>query len=243
MRLRAAGPGRCQSLAAVFVVLCLISAILFAAAPHQLQHVPGTVPDASAAPSAIRESSSSLSNGRKTTHAATASVQRPAAAQAAADLPVANRSFTIEHDQFMKDGAPFRIISGSIHYNRIPPDLWKDRLMRVKALGLNTVQLYVPWNWHQPTPGLEGVLPFEGWRDLPRFISIAGELGLLVLLRPGPYICAGKYEITTAASCHTLGQPAVKEGAQGENMHNNNRCGTLPWRQAGLTGAATPLRL
>eukprot|EP00878_Enallax_costatus_P024382 GHUV01026018.1.p1 GENE.GHUV01026018.1~~GHUV01026018.1.p1 ORF type:complete len:192 (+),score=19.21 GHUV01026018.1:633-1208(+) len=103
----------------------------------------------------------------------------------------ANRSFTIEDDQFWRDGQPFRILSGSIHYHRIPPDLWRDRLLRVKALGLNAIQLYVPWNFHQPTPGSRGILPLEGWRDLPGFIRLAQELDLLVLLRPGPFICAG----------------------------------------------------
>jgi beta-galactosidase GanA len=92
---------------------------------------------------------------------------------------------------FMKDGAPFRLVSGSLHYNRIPPDLWPDRLAGAKALGLNAVQFYVPWNFHQPQPGPQGVLPFEGWRDVARFITTAGEMGLLVLLRPGPYICGG----------------------------------------------------
>jgi beta-galactosidase len=91
----------------------------------------------------------------------------------------------------MKDGAPFRLISGSVHYNRIPPDLWADRLARAKALGLNAVQFYVPWNFHQPQHGPEGVLPFDGWQDVARFVTTAGDMGLLVLLRPGPYICGG----------------------------------------------------
>jgi len=71
------------------------------------------------------------------------------------------RSFTIADDRFVRDGVPVSIISGSVHYHRIPQQYWRDRLTRVKALGLNAVQLYVPWNFHQPTPGTEGLLPFE----------------------------------------------------------------------------------
>lgn len=71
------------------------------------------------------------------------------------------RSFTVAGDRFIRDGQPVTIISGSIHYHRIPQEYWRDRLSRVKALGLNAVQLYVPWNFHQPTPGTEGLLPFE----------------------------------------------------------------------------------
>jgi beta-galactosidase len=111
----------------------------------------------------------------------------------------------------MKDGVPFRLISGSVHYNSIPPDLWEDRLARAKALGLNAVQFYVPWNFHQPRPGPEGVLPFEGWQDVARFIATAGDMGLLVLLRPGPYICGGAagclvvqlQSLVLACQCHS----------------------------------------
>jgi hypothetical protein len=112
-----------------------------------------------------------------------------------------SRSFTISNDRFMKDGVPFRLVSGSLHYNRIPPDLWADRLARAKAMGLNAVQFYVPWNFHQPRPGPEGVLPFEGWHDVARFITTAGDMGLLVLLRPGPYICAGATLLMQWKSC------------------------------------------
>jgi hypothetical protein len=67
---------------------------------------------------------------------------------------------------------------------------WEDRLLRVKALGLNTVQTYVPWNLHQPEADR---LNFEEGTvaDLEGFLDIAHELDLLVMLRPGPYICGG----------------------------------------------------
>lgn len=66
--------------------------------------------------------------------------------------------------------------------------LWKDRLLRVKALGLNTIQTYVPWNLHEPRPGR---LNFNGSADLLSFLKLAQELDLLVMLRIGPYICGG----------------------------------------------------
>lgn len=82
---------------------------------------------------------------------------------------------------------PDRVISGAIHYFRVHPDLWQDRLERLAAMGLNTVETYVAWNFHSPGPGR---YDFSGWRDLQRFIRLAGDLGLQVIVRPGPYICA-----------------------------------------------------
>jgi hypothetical protein len=75
---------------------------------------------------------------------------------------------------------------------RIPPAYWEDRLARVKALGCNAIQMYVPWNWHQPTPEPLGPHSWTGWRNITHFIQMAGDMGLLVLLRPGPYVCAGE---------------------------------------------------
>lgn len=66
---------------------------------------------------------------------------------------------------------------------------WEDRLLRAKALGLNTIQTYVPWNLHEPKPGK---LVFSGIADLVSFLKLCQKLDLLVMLRPGPYICAGQ---------------------------------------------------
>lgn len=90
-------------------------------------------------------------------------------------------------DTFYLNGKPFQIISGSIHYFRIVPEYWKDRLEKLKALGMNTVETYIPWNMHEPK---KGEFDFSGRLDLERFVSIAEELGLYVILRPSPYICA-----------------------------------------------------
>lgn len=98
-------------------------------------------------------------------------------------------SFSIdyENNRFLKDGVSFRFISGSIHYFRIPTVYWKDRLLKMYMSGLNAVQVYVPWNYHEPLPG---VYMFAENRDLEGFLDLVEHLGLLVILRPGPYICA-----------------------------------------------------
>lgn len=88
---------------------------------------------------------------------------------------------------FLRGGAPHRVLSGAIHYFRIHPDLWEDRLRRLAAMGLNTVETYVAWNFHER---VRGEIDFTGPRDLARFIGLAGDLGLDVIVRPGPYICA-----------------------------------------------------
>lgn len=96
-------------------------------------------------------------------------------------------TFEIDGKNFIFNGEPIQIISGAIHYFRVVPEYWKDRLLKLKACGLNTVETYVPWNLHEPKPGQ---FYFEGLADIVRFIKTAGDLGLHVIVRPGPYICA-----------------------------------------------------
>ena len=99
-----------------------------------------------------------------------------------------NTSFSICDNQFFMGTSPIQIISGSIHYFRIHPDLWQDRLERAVAMGLNAIEVYVPWNVHEPYPGQ---FVFDaGFSDLERFLRLADSLHFIVLLRPGPYICA-----------------------------------------------------
>ncbi|MEU6019593.1 beta-galactosidase [Streptomyces sp. NPDC047515] len=93
----------------------------------------------------------------------------------------------IADDGFRLDARPFRIISGALHYFRVHPDQWADRLHKARLLGLNTVETYVPWNAHAPR---RGEFHLDGGLDLPRFLDTAAAEGLHVLLRPGPYICA-----------------------------------------------------
>ena len=92
-----------------------------------------------------------------------------------------------EHDRFLIDGKPFRIVSGAMHYFRIPRAYWRDRLIKLKECGFNTVETYVCWNLHEER---EGFFDFSGDLDISEYISIAASLGLYVILRPGPYICA-----------------------------------------------------
>ncbi|OFI39964.1 beta-galactosidase [Arthrobacter sp. SW1] len=87
-----------------------------------------------------------------------------------------------------RSGERYRILAGAIHYFRVHPDHWQDRLRRLKAMGANTVDTYVAWNFHQPRRA--EAPDFSGWRDLGRFIDLAAEEGLDVIVRPGPYICA-----------------------------------------------------
>ncbi|MED6291367.1 hypothetical protein CHARACLAT_022795 [Characodon lateralis] len=89
--------------------------------------------------------------------------------------------------QFTLEGEPFRILGGSVHYFRVPRAYWRDRLMKMKACGINTLTTCVPWSLHQPE---KGAFNFDTQLDLEAYISLAGELGLWVILCPGPYISA-----------------------------------------------------
>jgi beta-galactosidase len=93
----------------------------------------------------------------------------------------------VADDGFLLDGAPFRIIAGAMHYFRIHPGQWADRIDKARLLGLNAIDVYVPWNAHQPS---RDVFHLEGMLDLPRYLDLIAAAGLRVLLRPGPYICA-----------------------------------------------------
>ncbi|KAH1005396.1 hypothetical protein HUJ04_006394 [Dendroctonus ponderosae] len=86
------------------------------------------------------------------------------------------------------------LYSGAMHYFRTPKQLWRDRLRKMRAAGLNTVETYVAWNLHEPTPGNfdfgEGGTDMEDFLDLETFLKTAQEEDLLAIVRPGPYICA-----------------------------------------------------
>ena len=97
------------------------------------------------------------------------------------------RKVSIEGKNILVDGKPVRFRSGSMHYFRIHPAYWKARLIKLKPCGLNTLETYIPWNFHEPE---EGKFEFDGWKDFTRYIRMAQELGLYVIVRPGPYICS-----------------------------------------------------
>ncbi|HET7564309.1 MAG TPA: beta-galactosidase [Gemmatimonadaceae bacterium] len=97
-------------------------------------------------------------------------------------------AFRIADGAFLLDGKPIQLISGEMHYARIPRAYWRHRLRMAKAMGLNTIATYVFWNYHEVRPG---VFDFRtGNRNLAEFLRTAQEEGLWVILRPGPYVCA-----------------------------------------------------
>ncbi|MEM3649509.1 MAG: beta-galactosidase, partial [Candidatus Jordarchaeaceae archaeon] len=83
------------------------------------------------------------------------------------------------------------LLSGEIHYFRVPKRDWRQRLAKLKDAGLDAVSTYIPWNWHEVSPG---VFDFKGdtveERDLETFLEYVQEEDLFVLAKPGPYICA-----------------------------------------------------
>lgn len=102
-----------------------------------------------------------------------------------------------EHD-FLLDGQPHRILSGAIHYFRIHPQQWAERIHQAKLMGLNTIETYIPWNAHEPVAGQwswqGGTGPwsatFKGGLDLAAFLETVAAAGMHAIVRPGPYICA-----------------------------------------------------
>ncbi|MDQ4112705.1 MAG: beta-galactosidase, partial [Actinomycetota bacterium] len=88
--------------------------------------------------------------------------------------------FTIGETDFLLDGEPFRILSGALHYFRVHPDHWADRIEKARLMGLNTIETYVPWNAHNPRPG---VFDTDGILDLPRFLRLVGEAGMYAIVR------------------------------------------------------------
>lgn len=91
------------------------------------------------------------------------------------------------NNQFLKDGKPFRYVSGSFHYFRTPRAYWTDRLKKMRAAGLNAVSTYIEWSLHESSPG---VYDFTGEKNITHFLMLAQKENLLVILRAGPYICA-----------------------------------------------------
>ncbi len=94
---------------------------------------------------------------------------------------------TIEGNQFLYNGKPIQLITGALHYFRVVPEYWHDRLVKLKACGFNGVETYVPWNLHQPEPEK---FNFSGMADIGAFIETAAALDLFVIVRPSPYICS-----------------------------------------------------
>ncbi|WP_342332750.1 beta-galactosidase family protein [Pedobacter sp. FW305-3-2-15-E-R2A2] len=96
-------------------------------------------------------------------------------------------TFALSDSTFLLDNKPFQIISGEIHYPRVPRAAWRQRMKMAKAMGLNTIGTYVFWNLHEPE---KNKFDFSGNNDIAAFVRIAKEEGLWVILRPSPYVCA-----------------------------------------------------
>ncbi|KAG1970182.1 beta-galactosidase-1-like protein [Pimephales promelas] len=96
-----------------------------------------------------------------------------------------SKGLGVNSSQFSLGGEPFRILGGSLHYFRLPRAYWEDRMLKMKACGLNTLTVDVPWSLHQPE---HGEFRFQGGLDIEAFLHVAAEVGLWVILRPGPYI-------------------------------------------------------
>lgn len=93
--------------------------------------------------------------------------------------------FTVSDADFLVDGRPVRLLSGALHYFRVHEAQWEHRLAMLRAMGLNCVETYVPWNLHEPEPGR-----YADADALGRFLDAAQAAGLCAIVRPGPYICA-----------------------------------------------------
>ena len=97
------------------------------------------------------------------------------------------RKFIVGERDFLLDGEPFRILSGALHYFRVHPGHWADRIRKARQMGLNTVETYVAWNAHAPRPD---EFRLDGGLDLGRFLDLVAAEGMFAIVRPGPYICA-----------------------------------------------------
>lgn len=95
--------------------------------------------------------------------------------------------FVIKDGKFLLNGESIQLICGEMHYPRIPREYWEDRIIRAKAMGLNTISAYVFWGYHERE---EGKFDFTGQADIAEFVKLAKKHDMFVLLRPGPYVCA-----------------------------------------------------
>lgn len=96
--------------------------------------------------------------------------------------------FSLGQHEFLLDGKPFQIVSGEMHPARIPREYWRHRIRMAKAMGCNTIAVYIFWNYHELSPGNFDFT--TGNRDMAAFIRLCKQEGMWVLLRPGPYVCA-----------------------------------------------------
>jgi len=95
--------------------------------------------------------------------------------------------FIAGNKEFMLNGKPFIIRAGELHYSRIPKPYWDHRIKMAKAMGMNTVCIYLFWNFHEQE---QGIFDFSGQKDVAEFVRLIQKNGMYCILRPGPYVCA-----------------------------------------------------
>ena len=96
-------------------------------------------------------------------------------------------TFGVGDKTFLLNGEPFVVKAAELHYPRIPRPYWEHRIKMCKALGMNTICLYVFWNIHEQEPGK---FDFTGNNDVAEFCRLAQKNGMYIIVRPGPYVCA-----------------------------------------------------
>ncbi|WP_181306033.1 beta-galactosidase [Rufibacter sp. XAAS-G3-1] len=95
--------------------------------------------------------------------------------------------FTLGNKEFLLNGKPFVIRAAELHYPRIPREYWEHRIKLSKAMGMNTICIYLFWNLHEQKPG---EYDFKGQNDVAEFVKLAQKNGMYCIVRPGPYVCA-----------------------------------------------------
>ena len=105
----------------------------------------------------------------------------------AASAATKSQSFSIGDKTFLLDGKPFVVKAAEVHYPRIPQAYWEQRIKMCKALGMNTLCIYIFWNSHEPQ---QDQFDFTGNNDIRAFVKLAQKNGMYVIVRPGPYVCA-----------------------------------------------------
>ena len=97
------------------------------------------------------------------------------------------QNFEAGKNTYLLNGKPFVVRAGELHYTRIPRPYWEHRIQMLKAMGMNTVCIYLFWNIHEQE---QGVFDFSGQNDVAEFIRLIQKNGMYCIVRPGPYVCA-----------------------------------------------------
>jgi len=118
---------------------------------------------------------------------AAAATAVPVAARPNLRQPSAGLDADFDGKSFRVGGRRVLLLSGAVHYYRVPPEEWRERLLQTRLAGFNMVETPVPWNLHQPA---KETFRFDGAADLARFLDLCHETKLLALVRIGPYVNA-----------------------------------------------------